>query len=176
MAPRQANWARGIGAVTKWREAARVGLDAAFAAAKGTEARAHAVKDAVDEKVDAAAGKVGAIAHVPADVAREVRLELDAWGRGVAKRLAAALAVGAIALVAFVVITVGLVVLLNRFLGDPYGTLAVGALYVAGAFVGLALMARAAGKAEREAGKHDAHAHAAVSLDPPAEVVRERAL
>lgn len=174
MAPRQAAWPRAIGAITRWRDAARVGLDGAFRIARRSEAKARDAKDAAGEKAEAARGKLAAAAHVPADVTREVRLELDAWGRGVAKRLALALAVGALGLVALIVLTVGAVVLLNRLLGDPYGTLAVGLLHVAAAFVGVGLMARATRGAEHEAERHHAHAAAAVTLDPPPEVVRER--
>lgn len=175
MVPRQATWPRAIGAVTRWRDAARAGLDATWAAARGTQRSAVAAKDAVAEKAHDAGDAMSRVAHVPADVAREVRLELDAWSRGLLKRIASGIAVGALALVALIVITVGVVALLNRFVGDPYGTLIVGAIYVVAAFVGVAWMARVAGDAEAEAETHNAHAQAAVTLDPPEEVVRERA-
>lgn len=175
LAPREAAWPRAIGAVTRWRDAARVGLDAAWAAARGTRKGAVVAKEAIAEKTGAAGDVVSKVGHVPADVAREVRLELDAWSRGMLKRIAGGVAVGALALVALIVITVGVVALLNELVGDPYGTLIVGALYVVAAFAGIAWMARAAGKAEAIAEAHNAHAQAAVSLEPPEEVVRERA-
>lgn len=174
LAPRQAGWPKAIGAVTRWRDAARVGLDAAFAAAQGAQAGTRAVKENVAQRAGAVGDAAAQIAHVPADVAREVRKELEAWSSGVAKTLAGAAMVGVLGLFALVIVSVGAVVLLNRTLGDPYGTLAVGAVYLLAALLGVVWMVRSKRAAAREVELHGEHARDAVSLDPPAEVVAER--
>ncbi|HEX2065527.1 MAG TPA: phage holin family protein, partial [Candidatus Thermoplasmatota archaeon] len=56
---------------------------------------------------------------------------------------------GAVALAAFIVLTVGFVVGLDLLLGQPWGAFIVGALYALGAF----LVARMAGKALRQGGQ-----------------------
>ncbi|HET6404198.1 MAG TPA: hypothetical protein VFH78_06085 [Candidatus Thermoplasmatota archaeon] len=169
MAPRQAAWPQAIGAVTRWRDAARVGLEASLAAARGTHFAAAHAKQAVSERADAASDAAAKVAHAPAEVAREVRKELDAWWRGVAKTLAGAVVVGVLGLFALIIVTMGAVVLLNALLGDPYGTLAVGALYLVGALLGVRWMKRS--KKETQA---EADAPAELTVDPTPQLPSER--
>ena len=131
----QTRWPRLLGAATSWRAALRAGLAATYAALRGTHDAAQAAAAPVKEALAGGAVAVaeGAVkaASVPANVAHEVRREVDDWWAKASRALAEGAILGILALLALILLTLGAVVLLNDVLGDPYGTLVVGALYLA---------------------------------------------
>lgn len=129
-----AGWPRLLGAATTWRAALRAGLAAAFAALRGTQQAAHhlsePVKHAVEAGAVAAAEGAVKVAHAPAELAAHVRKELDEWWTRVSKAMAEGALLAILGVIMLIVLTIGLVVLLNNILGDPFGTLALAALYL----------------------------------------------
>lgn len=160
--PWQAAWPRMVGAATTLRAAAAAGLQAALAAARGVEA----VKDTVVERtqqVGEAAAKVGA---APVEIAREIRREIDAWWSGASRSLALGAALGVTTLFALVITSIALVVLLNERLGDPWGTLAVGGLYLLASALAFARIRATKQQARAKMQEHQQHARAIAASVP----------
>ena len=140
MTPRHDVWPKMLGAATTVREAMKAGVAAAMGAARG----AHGVKENVKGTVVEATGTVvdaaATVAQAPGNVAAEVRQHMDEWAHALTTKIANAAALGILAMFALVLLTIAVVVVLNRWLGDPYGTLAIAALYAVGALAFLVRM------------------------------------
>lgn len=136
-------WPQLVGAATTWRAALRAGLAATYAALRSAHDAAHGVAAPVKQTVEAGAVAVAETAAkaaaAPAEVAREVRREVDEWWTRTSAAMAEGLVLAALGILALIVLTVGVVALLNDALGDPHGTLAVAAIDI---LVLVALLAR----------------------------------
>lgn len=130
------------------------------AARSGASTAAEPVKDAATAAIDA--GKAVAetaerAAHAPKDVAREVRLELEAWTQGLARMAALGAAAALVGLFALALLTLFAVEGLDAVLGEPWGALVVGLAYALGAALLVHALLRAKAHAEAERALHKEH-------------------
>lgn len=145
------------------RDRFAVALDRARGGAMKAGTEVQDAKGAVQEKAAAVAHTAARAAATPAEVAREVRKELDAWTRGFAKSAAWGALLAVLALFALTFVSVGVASLLNRGLGAPWGTLLVGLAYVLGAAGAFAALRKTRRETTREVERHAQHAREDVS-------------
>lgn len=129
------------------RRAGRAALHALKAPVRPIENAAQTAADATH----AVAETAQRAADVSKDVAREVRAELDAWSRGVARTLVYEGALALAGLFALVLLTSAAVDALDGALGEPWGAVLVGLAYVlaaAGAWLAMR-KSRETAKAQR---------------------------
>ena len=103
--------------------------------------------EAVVEGAESAAVAAQKAADVPREVVRDAERAVAAWSRSALAMLGVLLALVVFGTVLLVLLTMGLVVALNRLLGDPWGTFATFALYLAAALVTVLALRRAAARA-----------------------------
>lgn len=159
-----------IGAAVTWREKLQAAALAAYTVLRGGGQAAVAVKDAATEAAGSVAQTAAAAVATPVVAARDIvadtRRELDDWWAKTSRNLAEGAIMGVLGILGLVVLTMGIVVLLNRLLGDPYGTILVGLLYAL-ALAGLVARRKARARADTRASEADASAAAHGPPEPP---------
>lgn len=103
--------------------------------------------DVVMEGAESAAAAAQKAVDVPREVVRDAERALAAWSRSALAMLGVLLALVVFGTVLLVLLTMGLVVALNRLLGDPWGTFATFGVYLVAAVVTVLALRRAAARA-----------------------------